>query len=114
MNIHICWLRRPLCFLNYNNITGDLEIIYNNIKKTIEERYWTFSMLRKDIESYGNVTLEANKHNGTCSITSDNTINLKNLGLILGFNKDQVINTNMKTTSKNEVDVNNGLEYIEI
>ena len=109
MKISICWLRRPLCFLNSNNITGDLEIIYNNIKKIIREGYWTFSMLKKDIESYRNVT-EANKHNGTCSITSDNTINLKNLG----FNKDQAINTNTKTTSKNEVDINNGLEYIEI
>ena len=103
MKVSICWLRRPLCFLNSNNI-----------KKTIKEGYWTFGMLKKDIESYRNVTLEANKHNGTCSITSDNTVNLKNLGPVLGFNEDQVINTNTKTTSKNEVDINNGLEYIEI
>ena len=68
-------------------------------------------MLKKEIESYGNVTLEANKHNRTCSITSDNTINLKNLGPILRFDKDQVINANMKTTSKNEVNINNGLKY---
>ena len=32
--------------------------------KTIEEGYWTFSMLKKEIESYGNMTLEANKHDG--------------------------------------------------
>ena len=70
-------------------------------------------LLKKEIESYGNVTLEANKHNGTCSITSNKAINLKNLGPVLGFNKDQVINTNMKT-SKNELNINNGLEYIEI
>ena len=46
-------------------------------------------MLKKEIESYGNVTLEANKYNGTCSIT---------LGPILGFYKNQVINPNTKTT----------------
>ena len=92
-------------FLNYNNITSsaanDLEITYNNIKNTIKEGYWTFSMLK----SYGN---------GTCSITSDKIINLKNLGPILGFDKNQVINANMKTTSKNEVNINSSLEYIEI
>ena len=72
-------------------------------------------MLKKEIESYGsNVTLEANTYDGTCSITSDNTINLKKLGPILGFNKNQVINANTKTTSGKEVDINNGLEYIEI
>ena len=70
-------------------------------------------MLKKEIESYGTVTLEANKCDGTCSITSDNTMNLKNLGPILGFNKDQVINANTKTTS-GKVDINNGLEYIEM
>ena len=36
------------------------------------------------------------------------------MGTILGFNKNQVINTNTKTRSKKEVNINNGLEYIEI
>ena len=71
-------------------------------------------MLKKEIESYGNVKLEASKYDRTCSIASDNTINLKNLGSILGFDKNQVINANTKTRSKKEVNVNNGLEYIEI
>ena len=43
------------------------------------------------------MALEANKYDGTCSTTSDNTINMKNLGPILGFNKDQVISANTKT-----------------
>ena len=71
-------------------------------------------MLEKEIESYGNVTLEANKHNGTCSITSDNAINTKNLGPLLGFSNNQNINTSTKTMSGKQVDINNGLEYIEI
>ena len=94
-------IKKATGFWNYNNITSlaassaassaasDLEIIYNDIKKTIKEGYWTFDMLKKEIESYGNVILEANKHNGKCSITSDSVINLKNLGPLLGFHKDQ-------------------------
>ena len=83
-------VKKATVFWNYNNITSDNnEITYNGNKNTIKEGYWTFIMLKKEIESYGsNVTLEANKYEGTCSITSDNTINFKNLGLILGFNKN--------------------------
>ena len=36
--MRIRWLRRPLCFCNYNNITagiGNNEITYNSVKKTI-------------------------------------------------------------------------------
>ena len=107
-------VKKATVFLKHNNITSDLEITYNNIKKTIKKGYWTFSMLKKEIESYGNVNLEANDYDGTCSITTDDTINLKKLGPILGFNKDQVINTNTKTTSGKEVDINHGLEYTEM
>ena len=49
-----------------------------------------------------------------CSITSDNAINLKNLGRLLGFNKNQSITANTKTKSGKQVDINNGLEYIEV
>ena len=110
-------VKKATVFWNYNSITagiGNNKITYTSIKKTIEVGYWTFHMLKKEIESYGNVTLEANKHNGTCSITSDNTINMKNLEPLLGFNNNQNINTNTKTTSGKQVDINNGLEYIEI
>ena len=56
-------------------------------------------MLKKEIECYGTVTLEANDYDGTCSITSGNVVNLKNFCPILGFNKDQVIRGNTKTKS---------------
>ena len=80
-------VKKATVFWKYNNVTSDNnEITYNGNKKTIEG-YWTFNMLKKEIESYENLTLEANRYDGTCSITTDNTINMKNLGLILGFNK---------------------------
>ena len=110
-------VKKATVFWKYNNITtafGNNEITYNNVKKTIEDGYWTFNMLKKEIESYGNVTLEANKY-GTCSITMDNTINMKKLGPLLGFNKNQVINaSDGKTKSGEHVDIDNGLEYIEV
>ena len=65
----------PFVFWKYVNISAGVEnneITYNSVKNSIEDGYWTFDMLKKEIESYGNVTLEANKHNGKCSITSDN------------------------------------------
>ena len=65
-------------------------------------------MLKKKIESYGGVTLVANEYDGKCSITSDSVINMKSIGPILGFNKDQVINANTKAKSGNSVDINNG------
>ena len=71
-------------------------------------------MFKKEIESHGTVTLDENKYNGTCSITSDRVTNLKNIEPLLGFNKDQTINSNTKTTSGKQVDINNGLHYIEI
>ena len=61
-------VEKATVFWNYNNITSDLEITYNNIKKTIKEGYWMFNMLKKEIESYGNVMLEANKYDGTCTM----------------------------------------------
>ena len=53
-------------------------------------------------------------HDGTCSITSDNAINMKTIGPILGFNKDQAINANTKTKSGNSVNINNGLQHINV
>ena len=114
-NLHIL-VKKATVFWNYDNIVTSVnnELTYNGNKKTIEQGYWTFNMLKKEIKSYGTVTLEANEHDGTCFITSDNVINLKNFGSILGFNKDQVIRVNTKTKSGGPININNGLEYIEV
>ena len=109
-------VKKAAIFWEYGNIIAgeNNEITCNGNKKTIEEGYWTFSMFKKEIESFGSVTLDSNKHNVTCSITSDSIMSLKNLGPLLGFSKDQTINANTKTTGGKQVDINNGLEYIEI
>ena len=78
-------VKRAAVFWEYANIISgkNNEITCNGNKKTIEEGYWTFSMLKKEIESNGSVTLDSNKYNVTCSM------NLQNLGPLLGFNNDK-------------------------
>lgn len=58
----------------------------------LNEGYWTFHMLKKEIESYGTVNLQVNEYNRTCLLTAD-IIDLKNFGPIIGFsqNKKQTI-----------------------
>ena len=97
---------------DYNNV-HDLEITYNNVKKTLKKGYWTFDLIKKEIESYGNVTMESNKYDCTATITSDQVINLKDLGPILGFPKDKIIPINT-TTRSDEVDINRGLKHIKL
>ena len=109
------FVKKATLFWDYNNITDENnELTDNGNKKTIQKGYWSFNMLKKEIESYGNVTLVANEYDGTYSITSDNAINMKTIGPILGFNKDQETNANTKTKSGNPVNINNGLQYIKI
>ena len=42
-------VKKAAVFLNYNNITSDLEITYNNIKKTTKKGYW--ELWNSDIRS---------------------------------------------------------------
>ena len=100
------FVKKATLFWDYNNITDENnELTDNGNKKTIQKGYWSFNMLKKEIESYGNVTLVANEYDGTCSIASNNAINMKTIGPILGFIKNQVINANTKT-SGNPVNIN--------
>ena len=96
----------------------NLEILYDNNKKYIRKGYWTFNMIKKEIESYsskaGNVSLKENKYNATCTITTDKETNLKSIGPLLGFESDRIISPNPETTSDNKVNINNEPQYIEI
>ena len=108
-------MKKTTLFWDYNNVNDENnKLTYKGNKKTIQEGHWTFNMLKKEIESYCGVTLVANEYDGTYSITSDNVINMKTIGPILGFNKDQVINANTKTKSGNSVNINNGLQYMKV
>ena len=74
--------------------------MYNSVKKTLGEGYWTFTILKKEIDSYGTVSLEASQYDVTCSITSDNVMNLQNFGPIISFEQNKTISANTKTKSR--------------
>lgn len=80
-------LRKVTIFLDYNNIDDtNEELTYNSVKRSFSESYWTFGLI-KDVESYGNITLELNKYDRSCTLTSDLSINLKNVCLIFSIYK---------------------------
>ena len=79
-------LLKDTVFWDYNIIDHiNNELIYSSVKKTIETEYWTFNLLGKESESYRNVKLDKSEYDGTCSLTSDNKIELKTLESSLGI-----------------------------
>ena len=70
--------------------------------------YWTFDMISERFTEEG-VSLKKNRHNNTCQIHCEKySLNLGNFGLLLGFEKDTVIQRKVYMDS-NEVNVNMGL-----
>ena len=94
-------VKEATIFWNYNNISDKVnnEITYNSVKKTLNKRYWTFLMVKKEIESYGTVSLQTNEYDGTYSLTFDNIINFINFGSITGFDPNKTFNANTNRKS---------------
>ena len=83
-------------------------------KKNFPHIYWTFDLIKKQMESYGAITIQANKYNSTCTLTTDHIINLKNFDPVLEFDSNKTISANTATKSDNPVDTNNRLNFIKI
>lgn len=80
-------------------------LIFEMIKK-IYKGYWTFNLIKRELGSYSSsVTLLSNKHDCSCTLTSDKVINLKDFEPIIWFPKIKNIPMNTVTRS-DEVDVN--------
>ena len=110
-NVSIYW--------RYKNIHEDnREVIITNSSgaQTVLQfgmGYWTFDMISERFTEEG-VSLKKNRHNNTCRIHCEtHSLNLGNFGLLLGFEKDTVIQRKVYKDSK-EVDVNMGLKYVSI
>ena len=83
-------VKKATVFWDYNNISSENnEQTYNSVRKVIPEGYMKFIMLKTEIESYGNVTLVENQNDGTCSITSDNAMNMKNFRDVVTMNPNK-------------------------
>ena len=81
---------------------------------TFEEGYWTFHMMAEGLAE-NDAKLERNRYDNTCKIFSKNDdLNLKNLGSMLGFPKNKIIQANAWTVSPSNVDVNLGLRYVTV
>ena len=75
--------------------------------------YWTFDMISERFTEEG-VSLKKNRHNNTCRIRSEkHSLNLGNFGLLLGFEKDTVIQSE-ELKDSDEVNVNMGLRFVSI
>ena len=110
------FIKSATVYWNYNNVfTSQNETFtYDRRNISINPGYWTFDMLVKKFKSIGKITLTKTSENGKCVIESDKDINLKNLGFLLGFTKNKVIQKNTKVESESMAEINCRLHYISI
>ena len=100
-------------FLNYNNLDQNIHhYTYDNTKIGFKDGYYTFKILKTELENVGAIELEQVNFSGKCTIKSDKTLNLQTLGPIIGFSENKVIQTDTLTESDNVVNINNNLEYV--
>ena len=105
-------------FWNFKNITSDLdngEYTVGTATKTLNPGYWDFQLLKEHLEG-NKIEIELNTYDNTCRIQNKNTekVNLKKLGKLLGFPEDHELAANKTGTSPNAVDVNHGLQYLQV
>ena len=110
------YVKTASIYWNYNNVFSGYNdtVVYGQSNIKFEPGYWTFDLIKKKLEGLnGNLTITENKHNNTCSISSDSNLQLKRFGAILGFSNNTTINQQATKTSKT-LDINIGLKYIKI
>ena len=75
--------------------------------------YWSFLDIKKRFGEEG-IRLEGNPHNNTCRIhTGELEVNLKEIGPLLGFQQNEVIQRGLVMNS-NKVNINRHLEYVTL
>ena len=113
-------------FWKFKNITTDLDngtfvIIKDptdptkNETNTINPGYYDFQQLKERLEPY-KLELSMNVHDNTCTVENKNTeeVDLKRLGLLLGFPENHKVAGNVTVLSPKPVDVNHGLRYLTV
>ena len=115
---HKMFLKSATIFWDYNNLDESYFYNYdvdgNNTKVTFKEGYYTFSSLKKEFENTGKIELEEEFETGKCKLKTDKKMNLKTTSPILGFSSNKEIAANTLTTSDTVVNINNGLEFVNI
>ena len=118
-------LNSATMYWNYNNInTSNNSITVNGVKTALEHGYWNFNNLKQKLSDSG-VNIVEKTPTGKCKITADNTTNFKNLGLLLGLQKNTELTPTTSPNSvsspspavmisPNMVDINYGLRRVDI
>lgn len=107
-------VKKATIFWNYNNVFSGFndKMKYGSSTITLPEGYYTYKALERELELNTDITLEAYKNSGKCSILGPtNDLRLGKLGELLGFPGDLVIKTNQRAYSPNKVEINRGLRY---
>ncbi len=115
-------LKRATVFWKFQNVTTanhnsyfDKQSSGGNERKTLDDGYWDFELLKKRLGEE-KIELEASVHDNKCLLKNTNTetVDLKNFGKLLGFNVDTTIPTGQTPEAPHPVDVNLGLRYLTI
>ena len=104
-------------FWNFKNITSAIGNNTFGIKgsadKTINDAYYDFQALKTRLEE-DKLELQINAYDNTCTVENKNTeeVDLKKLGLLLGFPENHKVTGKATEVSPKPVDVNHGLRYL--
>ena len=115
-------LKSATIYWNYNNISLKNDFItVNGAKVTLEHGYWNFDDLKQKLSDSG-VDIVEKPPMGKCKITTGNTTNFENLGLLLGLQENTELTPSVTLNSPspavivrpNMVDINHGLRRVDI
>ena len=115
-------LKRATVFWRFQNITTannnnyfDKVVSAGNERKTFDDGYWDFELLKERLEEE-KIELIQKVHDNKCKVNNKNseTINQKNFGKLIGFGADTTVANGETPESPHPVDVNLGLRYLTI
>ena len=108
-------------FWNFKNVTSTIGnntfVIKNNPEttETMNDGYYDFQTLKERLK-LNKLELQMNTYNNTCTVENKNTVtvNLKKLGVLLGFPENREVGAGTSVASPKPVDVNHGLKYLTV
>ena len=108
-------------FWNFKNITstiGNNTFVIKSkpeVTETINDGYYDFQALKERLK-LNKLELQMNTYNNTCTIENKNAVkvDLKKLGVLLGFHENHELAASKSERSPDPVDVNHGLKYLTV
>ena len=106
-------------FWNFKNVTSANNTFVikkaTDDPKTINEGYYDFQQLKTRLEE-DKLELQMNTYDNTCTIENKNAeeVDLKKLGVLLGFPENHKVAGNATRLSPKPVDVNHGLRWLTV